>query len=338
MSKSKRAVLLLGHGSKAGEANEILKKIADSIGASGGYGAVGHAFLQIAKPDFGEGLAAIAEKGFRDVTVMPYFLYTGLHVKEDIPGLIEAAKEKYADVKITLAGPLCFDQSLVDLTIKRIEEAAGIKPQAPGPFEQHPIERESFRIIEEEMDCSRFSALELPIVKRVIHTTADFSFQDLLRFSPGAIEAGIEAIRAGKDVITDVKMVQSGITKSRLPGSPVRCFSSDEDVETEALRTKSTKTAAAMRKAAKYFGGGIVVIGNAPTALMELLKLVKEGVMRPALVIGVPVGFVGAAESKEALMRSGLNHITITGRKGGSTVAAAIANAIAIEAAQVAVE
>ncbi|MBI5642136.1 MAG: precorrin-8X methylmutase [Deltaproteobacteria bacterium] len=248
---------------------------------------------------------------------------------------MDAARVKYPDLEFTFTQNLGFHSKLIDITVQRIEEALKEDAPAPASFAQHPIEKESFRIIGEEMDSSRFTPLELPIVKRVIHSTADFEFKDIIRFSKGAIDAGMAAIKAGKNIVTDVRMVESGIMKYRLApyGVKTYCFSSDDDVAEAAERGNITKTAASMRKAAAYMEGGIVAIGNAPTALAELLRIIRDGAPRPALIIGVPVGFVGAKEAKDELIKSGLAFIASEGRKGGSTVAVAIVNALAIEAA-----
>lgn len=330
--KSGKAVLLLGHGSKAKEANDTLRDIAGKVKEAGGYGCVKAAFLQMESPDFQEGFDCLASRGYDDIIVMPYFLYSGLHVTKDLPEEIEKAKERYPGVNVTITRSLGYHDKLVDITVERIEEAEKRAPMAESPFAQHPIEKESFRLIGRELDESPFSPLELPVVKRVIHSTADFEFKDLLRFSPGAIEAGVTAIRGGKNIVTDVKMIEAGVTRGRLNpfGARVLCFSSDRDVSRLAAGEGLTKTAASMRKAAPYMDGAVVAVGNAPTALFEVIELVKKGLAKPALVVGVPVGFVGAAESKEALMASSIPYISVYGRKGGSTVAVAIVNAIAI--------
>lgn len=332
---------MLGHGSKAPDANETLKKVASRVRERGGYGTVLPAYLQMAEPDFQGGVDIIVSKGFKEILVMPYFLYMGLHVTKDLPEEMNKAMARINGLKLIFTKNLDYHEKLIDITLERIEEAiGGVKTEEPSPFSQHPIEKESFRIITEELGPAPFGALELPIVKRVIHTTADFEFKDLIRFSPGAVEAGLKAARQGANIITDVKMVDAGITRDRLKafGNKVYSFSSDADVVRDASKTGSTRTAAAMRKASEYLEGSIVAIGNAPTALTELLKSIKQGAPRPAIVVGVPVGFVGAAESKEELLSSGLDYITISGRKGGSTVAAAIVNAIVIEAGQAALK
>ncbi len=331
----KKAILLLGHGSKAAEANDTLREIAGAVSKKGGFGLVVAAFLQLERPGIKEAMEEIVSKGATDITVMPYFLYPGLHVTRDIPDELDAVRAAHPGLRIRVTRNLGFDERLIDLTVERIEESLGAGAEKP-PLDIHPIEKESFRLIEEELGETRFTSAELPVVKRVIHTTADFDFKETLRFSPNAINAGVEAIRKGCDIIADVRMVETGIMRYRLKpfGARVHSFSSDADVIRAAALENTTRTAASMRKAARYLEGSIAAIGNAPTALAELLKIIKEKNTRPALIVGVPVGFVGAAEAKEALMASGLEYIAAGGRKGGSTVAAAIVNALAIEAAK----
>ncbi len=333
----KKAVMLLGHGSKAPEANETLRKVARALEARGGYGCVQSAFLQMEMPDFQAAADILVSRGFMDILVMPYFLYMGLHVTKDLPAEIEEAKKRHPGLQVSVTDNLGFHEKLVDITIERINEVCGPERDKTVPC-QHPIEKESFRIIGSELDEAALNPTELPIIKRVIHSTADFEYKDLLAFSLGAIESGVAAIRSGSVIITDVKMIEAGIARARLApfGSEVRCFSADRDVAEAALRGSTTKTAASMRKAAGFMGNAVIAIGNAPTALMELIRIVKEGGPRPALVIGVPVGFVGAIEAKEELLKSGLPFILTRGRKGGSTVAVAIVNALAIIASEAA--
>jgi precorrin-8X/cobalt-precorrin-8 methylmutase len=341
---SKKAVLLLGHGSPVREANEVLREVARSIQASGGYASVQPAFLQFEEPDFHAALDLIVRGGVKDVIVTPYFLYRGSHVKNDLPRLIDAAREKYPDVSFTIAPTLGFHPRLVDVAIERIEQAEGKdeSPRADLFLAQHPIERESFSIIDKELGGVAFSQDELAVVKRVIHATADFEYKDILRFSPGATRAGVRAVEQGRNIITDVRMVEAGITKERLSvfggegGGRVLCFSSHRDVLRTALSGGTTRTAVSMRKGARFMEGGIAVVGNAPTALRELLRLVGKGEARPALVVGVPVGFVGAEEAKEELMLSGCEFITCKGKKGGTPVAVSIVNALIIEAVRAA--
>ncbi|HJV35685.1 precorrin-8X methylmutase [Geomonas sp.] len=202
------------------------------------------------------------------------------------------------------------------------------------------IEAESFRIIEEELGPHRWSANEWPIVRRAIHTSADFEYARTMQISGGAIQSGIEALRSGCGIVTDTTMIISGINKQRLAqfGAPVSCFVADPEVAAQAKELQVTRSILAMRKGAGDAKNGIFVIGNAPTALFELIRLIRAKEVAPKLIVGLPVGFVGAAESKGALRELGreypeLPFITNVGRKGGSNVAAAVMNAILIQAA-----
>lgn len=190
------------------------------------------------------------------------------------------------------------------------------------------IEAESFRIIAEELGEHSFSPDEFAVVQRAIHSTADFDFAKTLRFAPGSIRSGIDAIRAGGSIVADVQMIQAGINKPGLKkfGGEVYCFISDDDVVAAAKKAGLTRAIMSMRKAARQLPGAIYAIGNAPTALLELLKLAETA--QPSLVVGVPVGFVSAAESKEELYQSTLPYITALGRKGGTPVAVSIINAL----------
>ena len=198
------------------------------------------------------------------------------------------------------------------------------------------IEEASLKLVEEEMGPHAFTPQQLAVVKRAIHATADFDFAKNMVFHPIAVEAGVSAIRAGADVVADVQMVDVGISKDRLKkyGVSVWCFISDDDVVKKAKEEKVTRAIISMRKAAAVRDGSIYVIGNAPTALLELIRLIEEGKAKPSLIIGVPVGFVSAAESKERLMSISTPFITCRGRKGGSPVAVAIMNALSLLAVQ----
>lgn len=203
---------------------------------------------------------------------------------------------------------------------------------------QYPqaVEEAGLKIIDREVGSHPFNPGQWSVVRQVIHATADFDFTREMVFHPAAVEAGIAAIRFGADIVADTQTVDVGITKDRLRkyGGTVWCFISDEDVVLKSKEENLSRTAVAMRKAAETSDGSIYVIGNAPDALLELIRLVKEGKAKPSLIIGVPVGFVGAAEAKEALLATKTPFITCRGRKGGSTVAAAIINALSLLATQ----
>jgi precorrin-8X/cobalt-precorrin-8 methylmutase len=196
------------------------------------------------------------------------------------------------------------------------------------------IESESFRIIDEEAGSHGWGGPEWQVVRRVVHTSADFEYVQSMVMSDCAVEKALAAIKSGSGIVTDTTMALSGISKPRLApfGCRVSCHVADPDVAGLAGREGITRSIAAMRKAVTDPANRIFVIGNAPTALFELLRLTAEGVIRPALIIGLPVGFVGAEESKNALatVEHGIPFITNIGRKGGSNVAAAVVNALAI--------
>ncbi|NFO10706.1 precorrin-8X methylmutase [Clostridium botulinum] len=191
------------------------------------------------------------------------------------------------------------------------------------------IEEKSFEIIGEELGAHSFSDEELLIVKRVIHTTADFEYKDLVKISKDAINAGKEVLSKGATIYTDTNMALNGINKMALAktNSKVICYVNEPDVHIEAKEKGITRSMAAVEKACSD-NVDIFVFGNAPTALFKLKELIKEKKANPKLVIAVPVGFVGAAESKENLDELGIPYIRVKGRKGGSTVAAAIVNAL----------
>ena len=195
------------------------------------------------------------------------------------------------------------------------------------------IERRSMEIIESEIgDMSEFTEHEKLIVKRCVHTTADFDYKENLRFSENAAELGIAALKAGAVIVTDTQMAYSGISKPACKslGCEVCCFMSDPDVAEEAKKRGITRAAVSVEKAADRFPDRqlIYAVGNAPTALIRLYELITENKFRPALTIGVPVGFVNVVEAKKLIMTAGAPYIVAAGRKGGSNVAAAILNAM----------
>ena len=200
----------------------------------------------------------------------------------------------------------------------------------PEKIKPMDIEKRSFEIITELLGDSRLDPENELVIKRAIHTTADFDYADNLVFSPHAVKIGIEALKGGCDIVTDTQMAKSGISKATLAklGGEVHCFMSDPDVAAEARERGVTRALVSMEKAAKLEKPCIFAIGNAPTALIRIRELVDAGELHPALVIGVPVGFVNVVESKELIIESAVPHLVARGRKGGSNVAAAIVNAL----------
>lgn len=196
--------------------------------------------------------------------------------------------------------------------------------------EPQEIEKRSFEIITEELKGRTFPEDQEAIIKRVIHTAADFDYADNLCFSENAVAIAKEAIENGACIVTDTQMAKAGINKKSLGkhGGEVFCFMSDEDVAAEAKERRVTRAAVSMEKAAKLEKDIIFAIGNAPTALVQLYEMITEGKIHPKLIIGVPVGFVNVVQAKELIMTAGVPYIVARGRKGGSNVAAAICNAL----------
>lgn len=195
------------------------------------------------------------------------------------------------------------------------------------------IERESFRIIDSEVSEPRpFSGRKWQIVRRMIHTTADFEMLDLVRFHDKSIENGINALRSGGTIVTDTEMAKRGIPVRRMTplGCEVVCLMNDKRVVERAKSEGITRAKAAIDVAVREINPAIYVVGNAPTALIRLVELFDNGEASPSLVVGMPVGFVNAAESKALLMSRDIPFISLEGRKGGSALAASVVNALAV--------
>ncbi|WP_291327305.1 precorrin-8X methylmutase [Desulfovibrio sp. UCD-KL4C] len=196
------------------------------------------------------------------------------------------------------------------------------------------IEKKSFEIIDSEvLKPRKFQGIEWQIARRMVHTTADFELIDLVRFHPDAVDNGLNALRVGCTLVTDTEMARCGIPMRRMNplGCEVRCLMNDPEVIASAKQNSTTRAHAALELAANKLKPAIHVIGNAPTALIRLIRLIEAGKMEiPALVVGMPVGFVNAAESKDLLMSYGsIPYVSISGRKGGSALAACVINALA---------
>ncbi len=196
------------------------------------------------------------------------------------------------------------------------------------PIKPEDIERMSFEAIERETAGHGFSSDEWVVVKRMLHTTADFSFMKNIKFASGAIDSATGALLQSAHIYADSNMIKSGVSEARLKSAcknytkdKILCHIADPDVVEECKSAGLPRSLFAIRKAKPFLDGAIVLIGNAPVALMELNRMILEENVKPAVVIGVPVGFIHVIESKEELMLSGVPYITITGRRGGSTLA-----------------
>jgi len=328
----KTGIILISHGSKLNSGNDGLFKIADMLRAMNRWDVVEAAFLQLAKPGFDEVVRKAVENGANRIVVVPLLLFKGNHVYKDIPEMLENEKSKYPQVEFIYANNIGADERIALIAADRIHEVLIEKQYGSKQRLEQPqaIVDESFEIIDKLVDLESVPELHRPIIQRAIHATGDTEYAYNLIFHPNAVEAGIQSIREGKNIVTDVNMVKSGISKSPVEkfGGKVVCKIADKSVIDDANTLGKTRATVAMQHSISEMKDGIVVIGNAPTALFELIDLIKKGSAQPALVIGIPVGFVGAVEAKYALKGISIPYITNTNRKGGSAVAVSIVNAI----------
>ncbi|MDI6735167.1 MAG: precorrin-8X methylmutase [bacterium] len=319
------AILLLGHGCRLTSANKALKQMAQMVMEMGDVPLVEIAFLQFEKPDFFEGVSACISKAATRIIIHPYFLYKGRHFEEDLTEIIGEAQKRYPGIEFAITEPLGVHENIARVVLERLKN--DVKPfKMLKPDE---IEEKSLEIITKEMGEKEFKDMELPIVKRVIHATGDFDFAQNMRFHPEAVLSGLRAIKNGMNILVDVKMVEAGINKDILErhGGKVICYLSESEVKEKSHALEKTRSSVAIEMGARE-NIGIVAIGNAPSALYKVMKLIRNTDFKPELVIGVPVGFVKAIESKEVLLHMKYPFITSLGRKGGSPVAVAIVNAL----------
>ncbi len=324
-------IILIGHGSPKKDANnvEIMAGLLHNALHPGCPDrCVRAAYMQFAQPDITAVIDACVAEGADRIIVHPFFLYAGVHVTKDIPTAIDEARKKYTAVEFVYTEPLGVHENLVRIVLDRIN---AVRFPKPGD-----IEKRSFGIISDEADFSGVPEDRLPIIKRVIHATADFEFRNSLTFHPDAIRTGIEAIRAGKDILTDVEMVRTGINKRLFSGwgGKVLC-SIPADQGSEKKIEGKTRAEAGIEEALKGENRiGIIAIGNAPTALLKAIEILADADAPLPLVVGVPVGFVKALESKALLSIQQFPFITNLSRKGGTPAAVAIVNALLKMAAE----
>lgn len=324
----KESILLLGHGSPKKDANKLDQMAAmlhTMLHAGCRENCVKVAYLQFAEPGIMDTIRDSVSRGARKVVLHPFFLSAGMHVTKDIPEMIEEARGLYPDVTFIYTEPLGVHEKLAHIVMERISAAEVLAPAA--------IEKRSFDILSAEADLSGIPADRLPIVQRVIHATADFDFRETLAFHPDAVAAGLAAIKAGKDILTDVEMVRTGINKKLMGrwGGAVVCKIQEAEARSQASGVL-TKAEIGMESALRENNNiGIIAIGNAPTALLKVIELFSSPAFARGqlpLVVGVPVGFVKAVESKALLASQPFPFITALGRKGGTPVAVAIVNAL----------
>lgn len=314
------AIILVGHGSRVAGAENVLPDLAAMLSRAVDL-PVDYAYMQFAEPTLPEMVRQAAERPAGEVFLLPVFLTSGQHVTTDIPEMLEPLRERFPDIAIFLGEPLGPDFRLVEVLNERLMALQDKKQSGPD------IAAASFRLIEQSTDLPDDPG-QREIAKRVVHTTGDTALGRALLFSGNATAAGIEAIRKGSAIVTDVRMVKAGISGDLL------LWNNEIVAGLEALGAKSrdsglTKCAYGIRETLVRHPKAIVAVGNAPTALNEVCRMIDEQLIEPPLVVGVPVGFVGAAESKMSLAKRPIEYITLPGTRGGSPIAAAIINALA---------
>jgi len=326
-------VVILCHGSRGqrgiAEVPQALSRVTEGVKPllPAGVEVIGAA-LQFNHPTLEEAVESLAVGGVERIVIMPYFLFPGRHITEDIPQLVEKLKYSYPDKKFIVTNPLGLEENFIGHVAERIEEAAPELMNARlSPASPDAIERQSMEIVERLLPpATKISADERLILKRIIHASGDPQLAPWIKFSPSAISSGLSAIARGSPIFTDVQMVAVGI--NRHLAEACRCSISCAMDETGGRERDITRAATAVRHLGKRLNGAIVVIGNAPTALLTLLDLVDHREIRPALVVGMPVGFVQAKESKHELMKRDIPYVTIAGTRGGSAMAVATVNAL----------
>ena len=341
-------LILIGHGSKLPHNRETLERLGDIIRSRGKFKTVEIAFMIRDTPTVNEAIDIAVDKGADRIVLVPAFLAPGVHTNEDIPGLI-GVKEKEPQLKakgihLVYGDPIGSDERIADILEEKAEKALGLTVKKDGEIVDAYSVEKAGKIVDKSMLLIReaigdqlvqLSSDKMAVVERVVHTTADPEFAKIIEISDDAVAAGVAAIKAGAKVVTDVKMVKAGINDARLKkfGSKIATYMNDERAMELAKKEGLTRSAAAMRLAIKDgLDGAIVLIGNAPTAAFELADQIKAGKVKPALIVAVPVGFVGAAESKEVVAKLPVPYVIVKGRKGGSTIAAAVFNALLTKA------
>jgi precorrin-8X/cobalt-precorrin-8 methylmutase len=338
-------LVLIGHGSKLPHNRENLEKLADILRKRSKFTTIEISFMVRNKPTIPEAIEKLVKKGVSKIILIPAFLAPGVHTKQEIPEMI-GLKDKESQltakgIQLIYGEPLGADERIADIieekALRALDQKTGdyqrTKHVAETPAASRQMYEDSMSLIRPEIQDALKNAptKHAAIIERVVHTTADPEFAKLLEISGKAVEAGIAAIRAGAKIVADVKMVKAGINEARVKrfGGKILTYIDDKRAFKIAHEHSVTRSVAAMRLAVNDgLDGAIILIGNAPTAAFELAKAVQNGSAKPALIVATPVGYVGAAESKEAVTKLPLPFIVVKGRRGGSTIAVAIFNAL----------
>ena len=342
-------LILIGHGSKLPHNQENLERLAQIMRDRSRFKIVAISFMIRNKPTISEAIDTLAKKGVKKIVLVPAFLAPGVHTTKEIPEMIDVkgkeAQLSAKGVELFYGEPIGADECIAVILEEKALIALGEKVNehhhAPfnasanviTPAASTEIYEHSMKLIRPEIQdiLTKAPKNQAAIIERVVHTTADPEFAKLLEISDKAVDAGVAAIKAGAKIITDVKMIKAGINEARVKkfGGKTLTYIDDPRATKMANDEAITRSTAATRLAVKDGAdGAIFLIGNAPTAAFELAEQIKKGLVKPALIVAVPVGYVGAAESKEVVAKLPIPYIITKGRKGGSTIAVAIFNAL----------
>jgi len=341
---NKTCLILIGHGSKLPHNRESLEKLAEILRKRSSFDMVEICFMVRNKPAIPEALEKVVKQGVAKVVLVPTFLAHGVHTKYEIPEILKTKQKelglKAQGIEIIYGEPLGSDERIAEIIEEKALRILGQDTTEVNKVRDAGNLAASTNMYKTSMNIIRpliGDTLEkapkthAPIIERVVHTTADLEFAKLVVIDKRAVEAGVAAIKAGAKIITDVKMVKAGINETRIKrfGGQIVTYVDDERAIKLAKQESTTRSAAAMRLAIKDgVDNSIIAIGNAPTAAFELAKAVKQGLAKPALIIATPVGYVGAAESKQEITTLPIPFVVVQGPKGGSTLAVAIFNAL----------
>jgi len=342
-------LILIGHGSKLPHNQENIERLAQILREHSVFKTVAISFMVRNKPTISEAIDDLAKKGIKKIVLVPAFLAPGVHTTQEIPEMIEVkgkeAQLSTKGVELFYGEPIGADECIAVILEEKALIALGEKvtehqhaPFSSGspvitPAASTEMYEHSMKLIRREIEdvLSKAPKQHQAIIERVVHTTADPEFAKLLVISECAVDAGVAAIKAGAKIITDVKMIKAGINEARVRkfGGKTLTYIDDSRATKMANDEGITRSTAATRLAVKEGAdGAIFLIGNAPTAAFELVEEIKKGLVKPALIVAVPVGYVGAAESKEVVAKLPVPSIITKGRKGGSTIAVAVFNAL----------
>lgn len=289
------------------------------------------AALQFNQPSLEDAVDMLAARNVTRIIIAPYFLFTGLHITEHVPEAIDELRKKHQAIEFILSDIMGMDNSFIGHLAMRIARAAPDIIERSSDGKANSIENESMQIIDNLLPpLKSISAKELQVIKRIVHASGDVDVASLVKFGNRAIDSGIAAIKTGQTIFTDVRMVMAGIDKRLAVIFSCNLLCSLDLAEGTQIQTRPDMTRAeiSIRQLGSMLNNSIIAIGNAPTALLSLLELIDDNHVMPALVIGMPVGFVKAAESKQELVKRNIPFITVTGTRGGSAMAASTVNAL----------